>query len=370
MKIIKIPLVDLPAQYKKIEGEISKAIQRVLDNSSFILGPEVEAFEKSFASYCGVSHCIGVANGTDATSLALESVGVKSGDEVITVAHTFIATVEGISELGAKPVFVDVIEGTLLMDPSKIEAAITPRTRAILPVHLYGQTVEMDPVLEIARRYGLKVVEDSCQAHGAEYKGRRAGSMGDAATFSFYPGKNLGAYGDAGAITTNCAEISKWIKQKRNHGRATKYTHDFEGRNSRMDGLQGAVLSVKLPYLDLWNKRRREIAARYDLAFADNPNVVKIDIASANTPVYHLYVVRVPNRDRVLQQLLDIGVEAGIHYPVPLHLQKACAYLGIPQGSLPVTERNAERILSLPICPELQPSSQDRIIELFLEMLK
>jgi len=358
----KIPLVDLKAQYLALKPELDAAIARVLDRASFILGPEVEAFEASFGAYCGGVQAIGVANGTDATGMALRAVGVVAGDEVITVSHTFIATIEGISELGAKPVFVDVHNETLLMDVSKVEAAITSRTKAILPVHL-------DPILALAEKHGLKVVEDACQAHGAEYKGRRAGSMGDAATFSFYPGKNLGAYGDAGAITTRHSEIAKWLKSLRNHGRATKYTHDFEGRNSRMDALQGAVLNVKLPHLDHWNGKRREVASRYDAALAGLPNLQRIAIAPGCTPVYHLYVVRVPNRDKVLATLINEGIEAGIHYPVPLHLQAACDYLGISAGALPVSERAASEILSLPIFPELCEKDQDRIIDVMCNEL-
>lgn len=358
----RIPLVDLKAQYLGLKPEMDAAIQGVLDTTSFILGPHVEAFEKAFATFCGVDHCIGMGNGTDATVLALEGLGVGRGDEVITVAHTFIATAEGISELGAVPVFVDIQPDTLLMDVSKIEAAITPRTKAILPVHLYGQTVDMDPLLEIARKHGLKVMEDACQAHGAEYKGRRAGSMGDAATFSFYPGKNLGAYGDAGAVVTNQAELADWIRRKRNHGRATKYTHDFVGRNSRMDGLQGAVLNVKLPHLNAWNAKRRELAARYD-ALLTPLGVRGVEVQEGCLPVYHLYVIRVNDRNHVLDRLKEAGIEAGIHYPVPLHLQKAYAHLGLGKGSLPVTEVAAEEILSLPLWPEMDLSVQEEVAQ-------
>jgi dTDP-4-amino-4,6-dideoxygalactose transaminase len=358
----KIPLVDLKTQYLSLKPEIDAVIQGVLDSASFILGPHVEAFETAFAAYCSVKHCVGMGNGTDATVLALESLGVGRGDEVITVAHTFIATAEGISELGALPVFVDIRPDTLLMDVSKIEAAITPRTKAILPVHLYGQTVDMDPLLEIAKRHGLRVVEDACQAHGAEYKGRRAGSMGDAATFSFYPGKNLGAYGDAGAVVTNHSEVADWIRRKRNHGRATKYTHDFIGRNSRMDALQGAVLNVKLPHLDEWNAKRRELAARYDFLLA--PMGIKaIGIQEGCVPVHHLYVIRTSDRDKVQSRLAERGIEAGIHYPVPLHRQKAYFHLAIPEGCLPVTETAAAEILSLPLWPEMAFSDQDRVVE-------
>ncbi len=354
MSEAKIPLVDLKAQYLSLKPEMDVAIQGVLDTTSFILGPHVDTFEKRFAEFCGASHCIGMGNGTDATVLALEGLGVGRGDEVITVSHTFIATAEGISELGAIPVFVDVRDDSLLMDVSKVEAAITPRTKAIVPVHLYGQTVDMDPLLAIARKHGLKVMEDACQAHGAEYRGRRAGSMGDAATFSYYPGKNLGAYGDAGAVTTNDAKLADWIRRKRNHGRATKYTHDFVGRNSRMDGLQGAVLNVKLPHLDSWNASRRALAAQYD-ALLEPKGIRRVATQEGCLPVYHLYVIRIPNRDQVLARLTAAGIEAGIHYPVPLHLQKAYAELGMKQGDLPVTEAAAGEILSLPLWPGMDP---------------
>jgi dTDP-4-amino-4,6-dideoxygalactose transaminase len=358
----KIPLVDLKAQYLALKPEIDTAIQDILDTTAFILGPQVDAFEKSFAAFCGADHCVALGNGTDATVLALEAAGVGRGDEVITVSHTFIATAEGISELGALPVFIDIRPDSLLMDVSKIEAAITPRTKAILPVHLYGQTVDMDPLLEIAHRHGLKVVEDACQAHGAEYRGRRAGSLGDAATFSFYPGKNLGAYGDGGAVVTNHAGMADWIRRKRNHGRATKYMHDFPGRNSRMDGIQGAVLNVKLAHLEGWNADRRRLAAQYDALLAPL-GIHRVTTQEGCLPVHHLYVVRVPERDRILEQLKEAGVEAGIHYPVPLHLQKAYAHLGVKKGALPVTEAAADDILSLPLWPGMSPGILEYVAE-------
>lgn len=356
-----LPLVDLKLQYKNLKSEIDAAIHRVLENTTFILGPEVEHFERRFAAFCEVEHCIGVANGTDATAMALQAVGVVAGDEVITVPNTFIATVEGITEIGAIPVFVDVLDTTMLMDPTKLESAITPKTKAILPVHLYGQVADMDLILDIAKKHGLKVVEDACQAHGAQYKGRKAGSFGDAATFSFYPGKNLGAYGDAGAVVTKHDYVAKIVRKKRNHGRATKYTHDFEGRNSRMDGIQGAVLCVKLQYLETWNKNRGLIAKRYNAGFEKlgiRTLAVDADCESAN----HLYVIRVDNRDKLLEHLIGIGIEAGIHYPVPLHLQKAYSHLNLGAGSFPVAEKIATEIISLPIFPELTETDIDRVI--------
>jgi len=361
MADITIPLVDLKGQYKGLKPEIDAAIQAVLDTTGFILGPQVEAFEKAFAAFCGAGHCVAMGNGTDAGVLALEAVGVGRGDEVITVSHTFIATAEAISEIGAVPVFVDVRKDSLLMDVAKVEAAITPRTRAIVPVHLYGQTVDMDPLLELARKHGLKVVEDACQAHGAEYKGRRAGSMGDIATFSFYPGKNLGAYGDAGAVVTNRADFADWIHRKRNHGRATKYTHDFVGRNSRMDGIQGAVLNVKLPHLNAWNEDRRRLAAHYDSLLAPL-GIRRVATQEGCLPVFHLYVVRVTDRARKLDSLKAAGIEAGIHYPVPLHLQKAYQHLGLAQGHLPITEAAADEILSLPIWPGMGLDLVERVV--------
>jgi dTDP-4-amino-4,6-dideoxygalactose transaminase len=359
----RIPLVDLKAQYQALRPEIDEAIGRVIDRTSFILGEEVERFEAEFAAYCGVAHAVGCANGTDALTLALQAVGVRPGDEVVTVAHTFIATAEAIGAVGARPVFVDVLPGTLLMDPSLLERAITPRTRAILPVHLYGQMVDMDAVMAVARRRGLKVVEDAAQAHGARHRGRRAGSIGDAAAFSFYPGKNLGAYGDAGAVVTNDPAVAGWVAKARNHGRATKYEHDFEGRNSRMDGLQGAVLRVKLRRLDGWNERRRELARKYDARLAGT-GAKPVEVAAGAEPVHHLYVVETSDRDAALARLAAAGIEGGIHYPVPLHVQKAYAHVGLARGSLPVTERAAARILSLPLYPEMPAEAVDEIVRI------
>jgi dTDP-4-amino-4,6-dideoxygalactose transaminase len=350
----KVPLVDLRAQYEGLRSEIDAAIRRVIETSSFILGPEVEAFEREFAAYCETQFAVACGNGTDAITLALEALGVRRGDEVITVAHTFFASAEAIGALGARPVFVDIRPDTLLMDTGKIEAAITPRTRAILAVHLYGQMVEMDPVLEIATRNGLKVVEDAAQAHGARYQRRRAGTIGDAGCFSFYPGKNLGAYGDAGAIVTNDAEVADWMRKARNHGRTSKYEHEFEARSSRMDGLQGAVLRVKLPRLDGWNDKRRQLAREYRALLQRDPSLRHVEVHADCEPVFHLFVVQTPKRDQILDRLQKAGFEAGIHYPVPLHRQRAYAHLESP--ALPVTERAAREVLSLPLFPELDTS--------------
>ena len=348
-----IPLVDLKAQYLSIRGEIDEAIARVLSRTSFILGEEVAAFERDFASFCGASQCIGVGNGTDALTLALQAVGVGPGHEVITVPFTFIATAEAISALGAKPVFVDIRPDTLLMDVAKVAGAITSRTRAIVPVHLYGQMVDMDPLLELARSHDIAVVEDAAQAHGALYRGRPAGSVGRISAFSFYPGKNLGAYGDAGAVVTSDPDLAGWVRKARDHGRTSKYEHDFEGRNSRMDGIQGAVLAVKLRHLSRWNEQRRELATAYDRALREVAGVVPITRADYGVSACHLYVVRVAKRDQLLAALRDAGVEAGAHYPVPLHLQKAYVRLGIPVGRLPNAESASRDVLSLPLYPEL-----------------
>jgi len=362
-----IPLVDLRAQYQGIQAEIDAAIGRVLTTCGFVLGDEVAAFERSFADFCGTGHCLGVANGTDALELALEGAGVGRGDEVVTVAHTFIATAEAIVRLGATPVFVDVRSDTLLMDVSKVREALTDRTKAIVPVHLYGQCVDMDPLLALAAERNLVVVEDACQAHGATYRGRKAGSMGLAAAFSFYPGKNLGAYGDAGAVTTSDDRLAGWIRQARNHGRLTKYTHEFAGRNSRMAGLQGAVLAVKLAHLSDWNARRRYLAQGLKSRLDGDSRVHPVAEAGYGDPVYHLFVVQVDDRDGVVGRLQQAGIEAGVHYPVPLHRQPAFA--GHAALNLPVTEAAAGRILSLPLWPEMNQAHLDRLAEALKQAL-
>ncbi len=361
-----INLVDLKAQYLSIKDEVDAAISRVIGNTAFILGREAAEFEREFAAYCGVGHAVGCGNGTDALELAYEALGIGPGSEIITVAHTFIATAEAAVRAGAKPVFVDVRDDTLLMDVSKVEAAITDRTAAIVPVHLYGQCADMDPILDIARRRGIRVVEDAAQAHGAEYKGRRAGSMGDAAAFSFYPGKNLGAYGDAGAVATNDPALDARIRKARDHGSASKYDHEFAGRNSRLDGIQAAVLRVKLKRLDAWTEARRAAAARYDALLKDlfeSGRIRRVAESPDCRHVYHLYVIRVPDRDGVLEKLNAAGIRAGMHYPVPLHMQKAFAWLGVPKGSLPVTEKAAAEVLSLPLYPELTEGQARRVAE-------
>jgi dTDP-4-amino-4,6-dideoxygalactose transaminase len=357
-----IPLVDLKAQYASIKPEIDGAMQRIVSNTSFILGKEVAEFEKNFAAFCNAQYCVGADSGTAALHLALLILGVQAGDEVITTTHTFIATAEVISLIGAKPVFVDIDSRTYNIDPSKIEQAITPRTKVIMPVHLYGQPAEMDAILDIARKHNLRVIEDAAQAHGAEYRGRRAGTMGDIACFSFYPGKNLGAYGDAGALVTNNAEFAERARMLRDHGRRDKYLHQVVGYGYRLDALQAAILGAKLPHLDAWNARRREIADQYtDLL--TNTEIVTPYVPPHIKPVFHIYCIRHKNRDGLLKHLKERGIEAGIHYPVPLHLQPVYENLGYKRGDFPHTEQAADEILSLPLYPELTNDQVQFIVD-------
>ena len=318
-----------------------------------LLGPNVRAFESEFGDFCGTQYSVGVANGTDALYLALRACGVTPGDEVITVSHSFIATAEAIVQLGAIPVYVEIDPETYTMDPTKLEAAIRPQTKAIVPVHLYGQMADMDAIMSIAYRYGLVVVEDACQAHGAEYKGRRAGSFGDAAAFSFYMGKNLGAYGDAGAVVTNSRAIAECVRMLREHGSSVKYHHDEMGVNSRLDELQAAVLRVKLRYLEAWNEQRRAHAETYRALLSDLP-VQLPSVRSDGGHVFHLYVIQSDDRDRLRESLANRGVSVGIHYPVPIHQQRASYGIGRIEGNLHITETMAGRILSLPMYPEME----------------
>jgi dTDP-4-amino-4,6-dideoxygalactose transaminase len=355
----RIPVNSLNEQYESIRAEVDAAIRRVFDRGWFILGPEVESFEREFASYCRVEHGIAVASGTEALQLALTAAGLRPGDEVITVANTAVPTVAAIRSAGGLPVFVDVHPEYYTMDPSLLEAAITPRTRAVLPVHLYGQCADMDPILAIARRHRLSVVEDACQAHGAEYRGRRAGSMGDSGCFSFYPTKNLGAYGDAGMVVTNDAATAARVRLLRNYGQAERYRHVMEGINSRMDDLQAAVLRVKLPYLGRWNARRRELANAYTGLLAKTPLGLPVE-APYGRHVFHLYVARAGCRDELRRHLEDQGIGTLIHYPVPVHQHDA--YSGVARWSrLPVTERLAGEIVTLPLFPELSDSQLERV---------
>jgi dTDP-4-amino-4,6-dideoxygalactose transaminase len=344
-----VPFVDLKTQYHLLKPQMDEAIQSVLERSAFVMGKEHNEFEHSFAAYIGAKYCLGISTGTDALELAIRACGIGTGDEVITVANTFIATTEAISCTGASIRLIDADPLTYNMDPDKIESAITPRTKALLPVHLYGQPADMNPIMEIARKHGLKVIEDCAQAHGARYRGQRVGTFGDVACFSFYPGKNLGAYGDGGAVITNDDGIADCVKLLRNHGAREKYVHEIEGYCRRLDNLQAAVLGVKLPHLDEWNARRRHAAALYDQLLADVPGVVKPYILPDAEPVYHLYVIQIPNRDRVQFALKTQGVETGIHYPIPLHQQPAYAHLGYKPEDFPISTALGPKILSLPM---------------------
>jgi len=365
---MKIPLLDLYAQYLSIKDEVDAAIQRTIAQSAFIGGDELRMFETEFAAYCDVGSAVGVGNGTDAVYLALRALGIGPGDEVITVAHTFIATAEGISLTGARPVFVEINDDTMLMDPDAVEAAITSKTRAIVPVHLYGQPCDMDGIMEIANRHGLRVVEDAAQAHGARWRGRRVGSFGDLACFSFFPGKNLGAYGDAGAVVSQDEALAKRVRMLANHGRLDKYYHRMEGVNSRLDGLQAAILRIKLRNLDAWNAGRRRAARYYASALADADARLPAVDARAE-PAWHLYVVRVADRDDVLKELNARGMGAGVHYPVPLHRQPAYQHLNIPEGALPITERTAASVLSVPMYPEMSSEQLAAVAQTLLETI-
>ncbi len=355
-----IPFVDLKAQYLSIKDEVDGAIQGVLNSCQFTLGSEVAAFEAEFAGYCQAAHGIGVNTGTSALHLALLAAGVGPGDEVITVPFTFIATVSAIDYTGATPVFVDIDPRSFTMDVSAIEAAITPRTKAILPVHLYGQAADMDPIIAIARRHGLVVIEDACQAHGAEYKGRRVGGIGDLGCFSFYPGKNLGAYGEGGMVVTGHAGYARTIRMLRDWGAETKYQHVLKGYNFRLEGLQGAVLRVKLRHLDAWTEARRAAAARYHALLAGSGIALPEAMPHARH-VYHLYVIRTAHRAAWQQALAGQGIQTGIHYPTPVHLLPAFAELGHCAGQFPNAERAAHEVLSLPMFPELTAAQCEEV---------
>ena len=348
-----IPFVDLKLQYRMLKPQMDTAISSVVERGAFIMGKEHNDFEQSFAAYIGTKHCLGVSTGTDALELAIRACGIGPGDEVITVPNTFIATTEAISCAGASIRLAEADPLTYNMDPDKIESAITPRTKALLPVHLYGQPADMSPIMQIARTHGLKVIEDCAQAHGAKYHGQKVGTFGDVACFSFYPGKNLGAYGDGGAIVTNDDDIGDRVKLLRNHGAREKYVHEIEGYCRRLDNLQAAVLGVKLLYLDEWNAARRRAAALYERLLASIPGVITPYVLPEVEPVYHLYVIQIPNRDRVQSALKAQGVETGIHYPIPLHQQPAYAYLNCMPDDFPISTALGPKILSLPMFPEL-----------------
>jgi dTDP-4-amino-4,6-dideoxygalactose transaminase len=349
---IQVPYLDLKTQYQSIKPEIDAAIARVLESSQFVLGAEVSAFEQEFAAYCKAKECIALNSGTSALHLALLAAGVGAGDEVITVPFTFVASVAAIIYAGARPVLIDIDPRSFMMDTTAIEAAITPRTKAILPVHLYGHPCDMDPIMEVARRHELVVIEDAAQAHGARYKGRMVGAIGDIGCFSFYPTKNLGAYGEGGAVTTNNAEYAPKIRSLRDWGQDRKYHHVLRGYNYRMEGFQGAILRVKLRHLEKWTESRRAIAKNYDELLADCGLKLPAEMPWARH-VYHAYTVRAEGRDGLQKALLAEGIHTAIHYAIPVHLQPAYSDLGYGEGSLPHSETAAQQVLSLPMYPEL-----------------
>jgi dTDP-4-amino-4,6-dideoxygalactose transaminase len=357
-----IPLVDLHCQLAAIRPEIEAAVTRVLERGWFILGEEVVAFEQEFATYCGVRYAIGVGSGTEALHLALRAVGVGPGDEVITVANAGVPGVVAIEAAGGRPVFVDVYPATMNLDPARLSAAISPRSRAILPVHLYGRPADMDPIMEIARRHDLAVVEDCAQAHGASYRGRKVGSLGHVACFSFYPTKNLGAYGDGGAVVTDDPALADRLRLLRQYGWREQYRSEVRGVNSRLDELQAAILRVKLRHLDAWNARRRALATRYRELLAGSDLVLPAELPDG-VQVYHLFVVQTPQRDELRDHLRRAGIGTGIHYPIPAHLQAAYRDLGGQPGQLPVTERLAREVLSLPLFPELTDAEVEQVVE-------
>jgi dTDP-4-amino-4,6-dideoxygalactose transaminase len=357
-----IPFLDLKSHHAALRTELDRAIKEVIDSGAFAGGPFVEKFERDFAAYCGSRYAIGVGSGTEALWLPLLACGVGPGDEVITVANTFMATAEAITYCGARPVFVDVNETTYTMDPAGLEDALSPRTKAIIPVHLFGQPADMDPILEFARKHNLFVIEDAAQAHGAKYKGQTAGTLGDAGCFSFYPSKNLGALGEAGAIITNDAELQEKVRILRDHGQVRKYHHDVIGWNCRMDGIQAAVLSVKLPYLESGNSLRRTHALEYNRAFDGMGEVITPFEASYARHVYHVYAIRVEERDEVTRFLNERAIQCAVHYPIPIHLQKAYQDLGYKTGSLPISEQIARQFISLPMFPELTEAQINMVV--------
>lgn len=365
-----VPFLDLQAQHRAIREELMAALERVLDRTAFAGGPFTAEFETAFAAFCACEHAVGVGSGTDALWVALIALGVGPGDEVITVPNTFIATAEAITYAGATPVFVDVDERTYNLNPALLEKAITPRTKAVIPVHLYGQMADMDPIMEIARKHGLFVIEDACQAHGAEYKGRRAGSIGDAGAFSFYPGKNLGACGEGGAAVTNNAQLAEKMKMFRDHGQKKKYVHAMIGWNARMDGFQAACLSVKLKRLPQWNEARRAHAKRYDQLLSGLKDIQIPYVPEYSKPVYHLYSLLCPRRDALIEALGKKDISCGMHYPIPVHLQEAYRDLGLKKGSFPVAEKCAEQQLSLPMFAELPDAQIDEVAAAIREFVE
>jgi len=367
---MNVPFLNLKIQYKEIEKEVLPMVTDAMSNAAFIGGPQVTGFETEFAAFCESKFCTGVNSGTDALRFALMAIGAGPGDEVITVPNTFIATTEAISQVGATPVFVDVLKDTSEMDPSLIEAKISKKTKAIIPVHLYGQTVDMDPILDMAKKHNIPVIEDACQAHGALYRGRKAGSMGVAGCFSFYPGKNLGAYGEGGAVVTQDQEIDKKIRMIRDHGQEQKYYHAMEGYNGRLDAIQAGVLRIKLRRLEAWNESRRQNAKYYNELLKGVKDVTLPVEAGFAKAVYHIYAIHVDDRDGLQKYLTEKGINTGLHYPVPLHLQKAYSRMGYKEGSFPVSEGLAKRLLSLPMFPELTRDEIRYVCECVKEYLE
>ena len=367
--LMRVPFVDLKAQAETLGATYGSLLESIVSRAAYTMGPELKQFEEEFAGYCGSAHAIGVSSGTDALKLAYLAAGVGPRDEVILPVNTFIATAEAVSHIGARPVFVDCLADTANIDPALVEEAVTDRTRAIAPVHLYGQPADMDAMLAIAKRHNMPVIEDACQSHGAEYRGRRAGSMGLAAAFSFYPGKNLGALGDGGAVVTNDEDVATKVRLLRNHGQEDKYTHRVVGYCDRLHNLQAAFLSAKLAHLDQWNDARRAAATRYDAMLADVAGVERLTTIADAVHVHHLYVVLVDDRDRVREVRSDVGVETGIHYPVPLHLTPAYRSLGYAVGDFPVAEAMAPRLLSLPVFPEITAVQQEYVVECLAKAL-
>ena len=367
---MEVPFLDLKTQNRALKAEILPLWEEILDSASFIGGKHVSGLEEEFAKACEVEHCVLVNSGTDALRFIFMALGLKPGDEVITVPNTFIATTEAISQAGGKIAFVDIDPGTYNMDTEKIEAAVTPKTKGIVPVHLYGQVADMDPILAIAEKRRLWVVEDACQAHLAEYKGRKAGSVGIAGAFSFYPGKNMGACGEAGAVTTNDAELASSIRMIRDHGQTKKYYHEMEGYNGRCDALQAAALRVKLKHLPAWNEARRKNAQYYFELLKYLDTIILPKVIDGCLPVYHLFVIQVNNRDAVAEILKKKSISTGLHYPIPLHLQKAYAHMKLMEGSFPVTEAYAKKLLSLPMFPELTEEQISYVCDCLKEILK
>lgn len=365
---MKVPLLDLKSEYAELRDEILPALDRVCRNSSFVLGEEVEDFEREFADFCGVKHCVALSSGTAALHLGLLALGVQSGDDVITTPNSFLATAEAITYCGARPVFVDIDPATANLDPRLIERSITPCTRVILPVHLYGRPADMDPIREIATRHHLRVLEDAAQAHAARYRAQRVGSLGLAAAFSFYPTKNLGAYGEGGALTTNDDAIAKFARAARSHGQTARYDHEFPGYNYRMQGFQGAVLSIKLRRLHAWTQKRREIAKEYRRLF-EGARLEMPQDDPRDECVYHQFVIYVNNRNSVIAQLAARGVDTAVHYPKPIHLQPAYSSLGYPAGTFPNAERACERALSLPIFPGMTAEQVNYVAASVLEVV-